>query len=60
MQISHTREFVVISFSPSPLSQICSLPQSQIARVHLRFSENFVDDPIIEAIVAEDVRHLLG
>jgi|694.fasta_scaffold64967_2 hypothetical protein len=59
MQISHYREYVALSISSSKLSQLCHLRQAQRVKVQLKFNENFVDDPVIEALVAEDAKNLL-
>lgn len=60
MQISHDHEFITLSISPSKLSQLCALPQAKRVKVQLKFYENFIDDPIVEALVAEDARNLLN
>lgn len=45
--------------SSSKLSQLCALSHAQRVRVQLKFTENFVDDPVIEALVAEDAKNLM-
>jgi hypothetical protein len=50
---------VAFSISSSKISQLCHLRDAHRVKVQLKFNENFIDDPVIEALVGEDAKNLL-